>query len=181
MGSCSPGWVGCRQFLPSWVLSASLNTWSCGQASLMATDYCFLKFICVRKSFKKHFPHLSLGAPAHQTKPPIWFSTAVNFAGLISTRLQGERQQLRSVQFSVLCLAASCQDLAWFAEPPPFEVLFSFFSSFWRFKCSRGPWGWEPGLSDREVRPGLLMLSLRAEPSSPDLEIMNGVRRRRPR
>lgn len=95
----------------------------------MATDYCFLKFICVRKSFKKHFPHLSLGAPAHQTKPPIWFSTAVNFAGLVSTRLQGGKQQLLSVQFSILCLTASCQDLAWFAEPSPFEVLF-FFSFF---------------------------------------------------
>lgn len=128
MGFCSPGQAGCLQFLPSWVLSASLNTQSCGQASLMATDYCFLKFICVRKSFKKHFPRLSLGAPAHQTKPPIWFSTAVNFAGLVSTRLQGGKQQLRSVQFSILCLAASCQDLAWFAEPSLFEVLFfSFF------------------------------------------------------
>lgn len=57
----------------------------------MATDYCFLKFIPVRKSFKKHFPHLSLGVPAHQTKPPICFSTAVNFAALVSTRLQGRK------------------------------------------------------------------------------------------
>lgn len=88
----------------------------------MATDYCFLKFICVRESFKKHFPHLSLSAPAHHTKPPVCFSAAVNFAGLVSTRLQGGKQQLRSVQFSILCLAVNCQDLAWFAEPPLFEV-----------------------------------------------------------
>lgn len=180
MGFCSPGQAGCLQFLPSWVLSASLNTRSCGQASLMATDYCFLKFICVRKSFKKHFPHLSVGAPAHQTKPPIWFSTAVNFAGLVSTRLQGGKQQLRSVQFSILCLAASCQDLAWFAEPSPFEVLLFFFLSG-TSNALRGPRGWEPGLSDREVRQGLPMLSLRGELSSPDSEIMNRVRRGRPR
>lgn len=112
----------------------------------MATDYCFLKFICVRKSFKKHFPHLSLGVPAHQTKPPIWFSTAVNFAALVSTRLQGGKQQLRSVQFSILCLPASCQKLAWLAERPAFEVL-SFFS-FWHFKCCWGP----PRLRTKFVR-----------------------------
>lgn len=146
VGSSSPGQVGWLQFPPSWVLSASLNTRSCGQASLMATDYCFLKFICVRKSFKKHFPHLSLGVPAHQTKPPIWFSTAVNFAALVSTRLQGGKQQLRSVQFSILCLPASCQKLAWLAEPPAFEVLYFF--SFWHFKCCWGP----PRLRTKFVR-----------------------------
>jgi len=145
MGSCCPGQAGCLQILPSWVLPASLNTQSCGQASLMATDYCFLKFICVRKSFKKHFPHLSLCAPAHQTKPPMWFSIAVNFSGLISTRLQGGKQQLRSVQFSILCLTASCQDLAWFAEPSPFEVLFS---SFLALQMLSGP----PRLRTRFVR-----------------------------
>lgn len=119
----------------------------------MATDYCFLKFISARKSFKKHFPHLSLGVPAHQTKPPIWFSTAVNFAALVSTRLQGGKQQLRSVQFSILCLPASCQTLAWLAEPPVFEVLHFFFFffllfSFWHFKCCRGP----PRLNTELVR-----------------------------
>lgn len=57
----------------------------------MAADYCFLKFICVHKSFKKHFPHLSLGVPAHQTKPPVWFSTAVNFAALISNSIAGRK------------------------------------------------------------------------------------------
>lgn len=134
------GRVGCQQFLPSWVLSASLNTRSCGQASLMATDYCFLKFICVRRSFKKHFPHLSLAAPAHQTKPPIWFSTAVNFAGLISTGLQGEKQQLRGVQFSILCLAASCQTRCGLHSLLRLKFLVVF-PSFWHFKCSRGPRG----------------------------------------
>lgn len=112
----------------------------------MAADYCFLKFICVHKSFKKHFPHLSLGVPAHQTKPPIWFSTAVNFAALLSTRLQGGKQQLHSVQFSILCLPASCQKLACFWEPPVFEAL-SFFS-FWHFRCCRGP----PRLGTKVVR-----------------------------
>lgn len=180
MGSCSLGQAGCLQFLPSWVLSASLNTQSCGQVSLKATDYCFLKFICIRKSFKKHFPHLSLGAPAHQTKPPVWFSAAVNFTGLVSTRLQGGKQQLHSVRFSILCLAASCQDLAWFAQPPPSELLGCFFLSG-TSNAFRGSRGWEPGLSDREVRGGLPMLSLRGELSSPESEIMNGMRRRRPR
>lgn len=36
---------------------------------------------------------------------------------------------MRSVQLSVLCLAVSCQDLAWFAEPPPFEVHFFLFGT----------------------------------------------------
>lgn len=103
----------------------------------MAADYCFLKFICVRESFKKHFPRLSLSAPAHHTKPPVCFSAAVNFAGLVSTWLQRGKQQLRSVQFSTLCLAVNCQDLAWFAEPPLFEVVF--FLIFWHFKCFQGP------------------------------------------
>lgn len=93
MGSRSAGRL---HLSPSRVSSASLNTRGCGQASLMATDYCFLKFICVRKSFKKPFPHLSLGAPAHRTKPPIWFSTAVNFAGRVSPRLQGNNRAVSS-------------------------------------------------------------------------------------
>lgn len=59
-----------------------------------------------------------------------------------------EKQQLLSVQFSILCLPASCQSLAWFAEPPVFEVLQLFFFSFWHFKCGRGP----PRLRTKLVR-----------------------------
>lgn len=55
MGSCPPGQPGCQQSLPSWVLSASLNTQSCGQAALMAADYCFLKFVCVHSHLKSIF------------------------------------------------------------------------------------------------------------------------------
>ena len=56
MGSHCPGLKGCQQFPLSWVSSASLNTPSCGQAGLMATDYCFLKFICVHSHFISVFP-----------------------------------------------------------------------------------------------------------------------------
>lgn len=138
---------------------------------------CWLLLLKIRlcpQSFKKHFPHLSLGAPAHHTKPPIWFSTAVNFAGLVSTIVGRKATTAQCPVFHSL----SHGELSGFGVVCRASPVWSSFFSFWHFKCSGGLRGWEPGLSDREVRQGLVMLSLRGQLSAPYSEIMKGVQRR---